>query len=160
MVDVCDRLAFLVRQRGTDHDEDHRTAAAGLFVDLLHVRAQRDRIAGPDWSDEFDVLARVEAGLAEARHMLEEMVAVAEGDREGGRRDETVMWSLLGGLRIDVVWIGIADRIGKLANHLRIDRDGIGGFEDSPDNRGIVVYGHRATLPRRRLHAARVCAAA
>src|SRR5579875_2582946 len=142
MVDVGDDLALLFGQGRTDDHEDHRAGPPGLFVNFLDMRVERNRVSGPDWRDEFDVLAGVEALLAVARNVLKEMTAVAESNGERGRRDDPAERT---GFRRRLVGknrIGLVNRGAKRRDLLGRDRHRLRGFEDAADQSRIVIDCH------------------
>src|ERR1700719_2870747 len=100
MVDMRDHLVLLILERRANNDENHRSGPAGLLVNFLDVRVQRDFISGMDGRDELDIFARVKSAPPKARDVLEEMPSVAERHRERRWRDDPAVGAFFRRLRI------------------------------------------------------------
>src|ERR1700676_2094632 len=128
-----DHLALLIAQGRTYHHEHHRAGAAGLVVNLFHRGAECDLIAGMNRRDELDIFARIETLTSKARHALEEMAPIAEGDRKPRRCNDSAIRSFLRGLVIDEERIGLTNGLAELGDLLARHRHRIGGFKDLVD---------------------------
>src|SRR6266478_6368033 len=139
MVDMRDHLVLLILERRANHHENHRSGPAGLLVNFLDVRMERDFIAGMYRRDELDVLARVKSAPPEARDMLEKMPSVAERHCERRRRDNPAVRAFLRRLRVGEERIVLAERRAKARDLLGLHLDRIGILKDLVDYRGIEI---------------------
>src|SRR6266511_2852256 len=141
-----DDVVLGIGDRGLADDEGHGPGLAGLFVDVGDAEPAEIVLARPDRLEVLELLLAVEEPADVHAQVAQERAGVAalvaEGDREGGRRDDVAPRPRLGDLVVQVEGREVADRAGELLDLAALDGDGVGRVLLALDRR-VDLNGHQ-----------------